>query len=68
VARGQTPSSPDRVAFLHRGKLREAVMMASLDGNEPPRELGVATLAPRWSADGRAVWALRDGAIRASAW
>jgi Tol biopolymer transport system component len=53
----------DRVAFVHRGRQNDAMMVASLDGKQPLRVIGSSTVAPRWSADGRAIWANRNGVV-----
>ena len=51
--------SPDgeHLVFVHRGKRRSGAMLARMDGTEPPRPLAMPTMHPRWSIDGRGIWA-----------
>ncbi|HEU4730480.1 MAG TPA: hypothetical protein VFT22_21425, partial [Kofleriaceae bacterium] len=57
--------SPDggRVAFLHVGRQRTAVIVADLSGKQRPRTLTGGGMFPRWSLDGRAIWARSEHTV-----
>jgi Tol biopolymer transport system component len=56
MAAGVSPGG-DRIVFVHRGKNYSGAMVASIDGAEPPRALDMPIMYPRWSFDGRGIWA-----------
>jgi Tol biopolymer transport system component len=53
----------DRVAFVHLGKQATGAMVADLDGKTPPHRIGAGGMYPRWSSDGRAIWARDEHAV-----
>jgi Tol biopolymer transport system component len=55
--------SGDHIVFVHRGKKYSGAMVAGMDGKEPPRALGVPTMYPRWSSDGRGIWAGKSSTL-----
>src|SRR5204862_5280378 len=52
----------DRVAFVRYGAAGVSTVVAGIDGSAP-RWFGDRGMFPRWSSDGRALWARRNGVV-----